>query len=399
MTLAIKFCFMIYAAKIMSAQDFTAFGLYLVMVGYGILIIGFEFHTYFNREIATCSASDKIKLIERVYSFYIYVYIFIVIIGFFVSIISNYSLYKVFPIVLLLIAEHVSQEMSRMLIVNSMQNKATFLIFIRGASWCLLAAPLLYIEPQYSLFIILMLWLAGSILSVFVGVYYMKELHIKPRLVKLDLSWIKFGFKVSALMFLVSVTTQFFFVFDRLLINMGPDPALSAAYVLYITSALSIISLIDSAVVDFYKRPLFLSLEDGDSKKFKNILDSFKQEVIKVSIALCVFLIIGMHVVIQLLDRVEYSENIIILYVAVIAIYFFMLSTTPNMILYLLKKESFIFMTHFVGGLAFVVFGYMGTIYMSQLVVPVALLIVMMAMYLFKNFIANKILTQKFESE
>jgi hypothetical protein len=111
-----------------------------------------------------------------------------------------------------------SQEIYRILIFEELQIKGTFLLFIRSSAWVILLALLYIIGHEIDLYLILILWLIFSIISVLFGLYHLKGILFFSFSL-FDFKWILNGLKLTGAIVLGSLAARTFLTFDRNLVE------------------------------------------------------------------------------------------------------------------------------------------------------------------------------------
>ena len=199
-----RFILILAIAKLLSAEELGLFGLLSTTIGFLVLLFGFDFYSYANREMLVVVHEDLFNvLINQMYAYVpLYLILMPLSIGIFWKGILPWH-YMGWLLVLVLV-EHISIEFNR--ILNMMQHPlaATVVLFLRSASWVLFVLPVMYFEAQWRhLDTLLGGWLTGGILSILFGIWFLSKHIMVKKNFKLNTAWILHGYKVGMIFFWV----------------------------------------------------------------------------------------------------------------------------------------------------------------------------------------------------
>jgi len=214
-----RFVLILSIAKLLSAEELGLFGLLSTTIGFFVLLFGFDFYGYANREMLAAGHENLFNILIN--QLYAYIPLYMVFVPFSIGVFWK----EVLPwsyagwFLTLVFIEHLSIEFNRVL--NMMQHPlaATVVLFLRSASWVLFVLPLMYLEAQWRhLDILLGGWLFGGVLSILFGIWFLSKHIMMKKNFKLDTTWILHGYKVGMIFFLgtLSVCRQL-----RCLISFG----------------------------------------------------------------------------------------------------------------------------------------------------------------------------------
>ena len=193
-TVLLKFILSVLVIKKLSIEEFGVFGLFQSTIIISTFILGFDFYNFTSREILKENAKSVSYYFINQLAFHLVVYILIVPLTFFVFISGIIHANYLWLFVLILISEHLSQELYRLLIILNKSVAATTLLFLRSGLWVLF---LYFFWTQNILTVninsILFLWLLGAISSVLLGFKFANLNTIN----KINFKWIIYGVKVS----------------------------------------------------------------------------------------------------------------------------------------------------------------------------------------------------------
>ena len=193
-TILLKFLLSILVIKKLNIEEYGVFGLFQSTVIISTFILGFDFYNFTSREILKENAKPFSYYFMNQIAFHLFVYIFIIPLTYFVFISAVIDSNYLWLFVLILIPEHLSQELYRLLIILNKSVAATTILFLRSGGWVLLLY-LLWTQKILTVNVnsILLLWLFGAILSVLFGFKFVKLKKIN----KIDFKWMLKGIKIA----------------------------------------------------------------------------------------------------------------------------------------------------------------------------------------------------------
>ena len=193
-TVLLKFVLSVLVIKKLSIEEFGVFGLFQSTVIISTFILGFDFYNFTSREILKENAKSVSYYFINQLAFHLVVYVLIIPLTFFVFISGIIHSNYLWLFVLILISEHLSQELYRLLIILNKSVAATTLLFLRSGLWVFF---LYFFWNQNILTVninsILLLWLLGAMSSTLLGFKFVNLNTIN----KINFKWIIYGIKVS----------------------------------------------------------------------------------------------------------------------------------------------------------------------------------------------------------
>ncbi|HBL6926960.1 TPA: hypothetical protein LSH75_004608, partial [Citrobacter koseri] len=197
-----KFLLMLVLAKTMPASVMGAFGLVTATISVCLYFVGLDFYVYTTREILSPDQKKTTgSIIYNQMLFFFLTYLILLIIWPNVTHYSQITTYAIIAFALV-ISEHLSQEIYRLLIALKRNKFANFCLFLRSGAWCYVIIPILFYK-RIDLKDVFYTWLCFSFLSVLFSILYLKY----SGLLKIssfipDFKWIINGVSICALFFI-----------------------------------------------------------------------------------------------------------------------------------------------------------------------------------------------------
>lgn len=373
-TLGSKFFLLIFLAKYLKPSELGVYGLLTASISYSLLVIGFDFYTFSNRElIRTIRYEWSAKLRDQAV---FYLIIYLILLPFFILLFSLdiISWRYVTWFFLLLVFEHIAQELNRLFIIMSEQLLASFILFIRSGIWCFLVVPFMAIFPNYrTIETVLFAWIIGVLAACFLAASRLRRLDRTALLNNIDWKWIKSGVKIAAPMLCATLSVRGLFTFDRYFVNELSGGDVLGAYVLFMSIANSFLSFLDAGVITFmYPKLIELAHNDKFVLFNKNMKDLIFQSVL-ILLSMSVVTSLLLKPLLRWIGKTIYLDHLSIFYMLIAAICLFSLSLIPQIALYSFNKDKPIILSHVAGLISFFVLVLLCKNHLGYLTVPGAL--------------------------
>lgn len=171
-----KFGIILFIPNLLGHADLANYGYINAVVNIFIILYGFELWYFYNRDTAKKESTEKIFINQ--YSNYLFLYILFVPVLYFLM--MDFNITIIFMVIAFSIISHFVQEVVRSLIhLGELTESA--IVNIMQSSWVIA----FLIIHKSSLEYVLSCMLLGSVLSLLLGIYFIKQLDIK-KLFKLD---------------------------------------------------------------------------------------------------------------------------------------------------------------------------------------------------------------------
>lgn len=376
-------------AKTMPANDFALLGLVSVLLAYSVLIAGAEFHTYSNRALVICEKKERANIVKNTVAFYFFSYI--IIVPFLLLLVSRLAIPKSFFawIVALFFLEHISLELSRIMIAASKQVHSGISLFIRSAMWCVAATPVILMGVVDSLRVVFAFWSLSSLFSILYAIWVLRDFADFSESRSINLRWITKGIPTAASMLAVAASIQGIFTLDRVFLASESDSIFLASYILYATCATTIVSIVDSGMVVFYTPKILAATESSEKRLLNILMKSFGRAVFMLSTSVALAVYFATLFLLKTIGKTEYLINVDIFPVILLALYIYSLSSIPHTKLYALRKEYSIMKIQIISLVIFIASSYFGIEKYGVRAVPYALFFSMLANFSFKFYLAK----------
>lgn len=343
-TLAVRFSFVFFAAFFLAPSQVGVYGLVTAIVAYIIYFVGCEFYTYSVRELIK-TAENRITLIRDQLFFHLVCYLFLLPV-FFAGLQSyfNWSWTFVLLILFLIVAEHLAQELNRILIALDKPLHASVILFLRGASWALALLSLMYFfEAMRSVNWILCSWLLGTVISLLIGGYWVLSIHHYEKVaLGFNFDWVKRGVLSSIPLFVASLAARGLTLFDRTWAESVSGLEVVGAYVLFISIANAMIAMADTAVVSFQFPSIVSSALKKEKKEFIRLIQKFSISILVIGIVCSAGVITLFPFFLSFMTSPIYAEYSYLMNWSILIGWLQLISLPPHLILYSLSFDRYI---------------------------------------------------------
>lgn len=340
-TLISKFLLIFLIAIFFKASDVGMYGLITSTIGYALYVFGFDFYVYSGRELIGNDNKKIGSMIKDQFVLFFISYIFIMpffLIVFFQEFIPwSYALL----FFLILVLDHLGQELNRVFVALSHQLWASVLLFVRSGLWCLVAMLMMWLNPETrSLSNLLFFWTLGSALSSILGVYVLIKKGYSGWSSEVDWQWIKSGIQISMPYFLTTLLLQLLFTADRYIIKIYFENEILGAYVLFSSFSFAIATFVDAGAFVFYYPELIQTYKLNNRAEFKRKFNQMTKSVLTLVTLLSLLGILLVKPILQVAKKEIYLQNLSLFYVLLLAVWFQVVGWIPQYGLYAQKKDK-----------------------------------------------------------
>jgi len=342
LTMLAKFLLIIYIGKYFSVEALGEYGLFVITVTISMFFLGMDFYTYNSREIIGTEEKNRFTLIRDQFVFHILVYVVVLPLLFIIFLFDIISYQYMLLFYVLLIMEHLAQELYRLYTTLSMPIFANILLFLRMASWVyvLILLWIYDIKDTQNLYFVYLSWFIASTLSVIIGFWYLFKIYDKDALKsKVDWIWIKKGFKISIPFLIGTIAYKVIEFSDRYMINHYMEKIDVGVYTFFGNIANSMQSVVFVLVIMIFYPKLIELYKDEKFDEFNLKIKRFFLEVFIYSIITIIAIIIFIHPVLEYLGKQEFIKNLDILWILLGATFVLNLSFVPHYILFVKHKD------------------------------------------------------------
>jgi O-antigen/teichoic acid export membrane protein len=342
LTLISKFIFIFLLGKYAEDEFFLGeYGIIVTSISLIIYLVGFDYYVFNTREILK-SKEDIIDKIRNQFFFHLIVYLIVLPVALTIIFYFNFIDIKYFLIILLLIiSEHLGQELFRLYTTLEKSNLANFFFFIKSGLWVwLVLFDFFVFKNELNLFKYLLIWASCSWFSMIVSMLYLKRnLDIKNfRFYKPDYSWIIKGVRNSSIFFISSLSFLVIQFSDRFMIDLFYGKKMVGVYSAYSQFVNAIDVFVFSAII-MVMYPKLIKLF-SNNKEYSKLFKKFKKSILVASVLLIVLGYFVSPLLFGFLEKPSFITNIKTFNMLLIGVFFLLMSYGYHYDLYIKKKDT-----------------------------------------------------------
>ncbi|MBY6070799.1 oligosaccharide flippase family protein [Marinobacter salsuginis] len=353
-TLLSKFLLIFMLAKFLEPAELGLFGLLTVTISYALYFVGFDFYIFTTREILKASTDKRGHLLKSqiALSLILYAIFLPLTIGLFGLNLLPWWLLPWFLV--LLVLEHITQELNRVLVALQRQLVASWVLFFRAGAWCLAVVGIMYLsEPSQQLTTVLVGWIAGSSIGMLIGVSVLWQLRMGGWLKAVDWAWIKKGLKIALPMLVATLALRGIYTVDRYWFEALAGLDVLGAYVLFIGMCMALLGFMDAGVFTFLYPAMISAHAANNAEEFRKKFRQMAWQTVLLTglFSACAWLAI--MPLLQWLDKPLYLEKIDLFGWLLLATALFVVGMIPHYGLYARGNDKPLIVSHIAGLLVF----------------------------------------------
>lgn len=340
-----KFLLMIGLSKVLKISDYGEFSLIVTTITFFIFLVGFDFYNFSHREIIN-NDTKKLQFIFNQFVFHTISYVIFIPIIYFTFLKGIISFNYFFLFYILLILEHLGQEMFRLLNLFNKPNIANFTLFFRTALWIILLVILHTLNViKININAILKFWIFGSLFSLIFGLAYFilkssSNLSTLKNVIYLDKHWLKQGLIISYPFFLGTIAYKIIEYSDRYLIDWFLGKQQVGIYFFYSNIANMVNIVINTITITLLVPNLLRVISTNIKTDVKAYINKFSRELKLTTIVVSVFVALFIYPILLWVDKISFKSDLAVFFVIIIGNVFLNISLLYHFLLYGYSKDK-----------------------------------------------------------
>lgn len=335
-----KFLLVFLLTRMISLEFQGIFSLMNTNVALLIILIGFDFHIYGNKLIV----KDRTKLpfiFKNSLLFFSAAYVLLIPIAFLLNFYQFIESELLVLFIILVVLEHLGQELFRIYISIERVIFANVLFFLRSGlwSWGLVFYLLFSSDTDITIKGILVIWSLSALAAVIIAVAYLPGIKNFFR-VKIDKQWIFKGIQVGLSLFIATVSLKIIEYSDRYLIDYFLGKKELGIYAFFFQLANLVNVLIFTLYISFIYPKIYRSVYEGDHEALRrNKVEIYKSTSVIVALSIIASLV-GLPYLLALAGKSELYDYTGVLYLLIIGILFLNFSFSSHFVLIAREEEK-----------------------------------------------------------
>jgi O-antigen/teichoic acid export membrane protein len=374
LTLVSKFLLIFFLAHFLEPAELGVYGLLAATVGYSIYLLGFDFYTYSTRELLKRERQDWGALLKAQGALTLILYaMFLPLLSFvFINDLLPMSVFGWFFV--LLILEHLNQELGRLLVAVSEQLCASLVLFLRSGVWAVVVTGLMFYKPQMrDLDVVFGAWALGGLAALMLGIFRVRRMKLSGWRQKIDWAWIIKGLKVALALLIATLALRGVLTLDRYWFQELAGLQVLGAYVLFMGVSMALMSFLDAGIFVFIYPRLITAYQQKDAVGFRRGTLKLLLQTVGVSAAFMLIALLAISPLLVWLDKPLYSEQQGLFIWILLATGLYAISMVPHYGLYAQGRDRPIIYSHIASLIIFILATWNFAQYWAHLAVPLGL--------------------------
>lgn len=354
LTLAIRFVLIFILAVYLPPSEVGLYGLIVVTVSYALYFVGFDFYTFSTRDLLGRPKAEWGRLLVSQGVFFGALYALVLPVSLLLFVFGLLPWWVAGWVLLLIVSEHLAQEISRLAIAMGRPLFASVMVFFRQGIWSLaFVLCMIFFESYRSLELLLLFWATGSALSVLMGGFLLRSIEWRKSNLSIDLAWVKRGVLVAFPLLMATLALRGIMTIDRYAFEALNGPDLLGVYSLFMGMAGTVLTFMDAGVFAFLYPRMIAAHNSGDQAGFLVARATLRKHTLIWSLVLVAGGALVGPFLFMLLPNPIYFDHWPLFVGILIAMGIFVVGMVPHYNLYAVSRDKPIIVAHFTGLLVF----------------------------------------------
>jgi O-antigen/teichoic acid export membrane protein len=334
-----KFLIVTLMSKYFDVDVFGNYGLITSIITILIFVLGLDFYNFSVRDILkTNDQQETVNKVVLTFIVYFCVYLLFILLGYFIFRYVDYIKPYLFLVLCLVITEHFSQEVYRLLIGFKKVLLANILLFFRTVSWSGIIIYYYYNNSVITIDKIFSLWLiANSLTIIYVLILSISKNYNRILKSSLSFNWVKKGLRVCSIFFLATISLKSMEYANRFIVDFFMGEELAGIFLFYSNISILITVYINTIVISFELPELIKSI---NSPNIHLLLKKFKKSLFIHIIISSVFIFLIIKPLLIWQNKAEFEKYLPIIYFLVVGIGLMNYSLFYHFKLYIYHKDK-----------------------------------------------------------
>lgn len=251
-TFGARILLVFFLAKYLDPKSLGQYGIFVATVGYLVFFVGLDFYTFSTRQLINTPVNRQGNLLKSQAVLTGIAYLVMLPASTAVVARGNWSNTMVWCFPLILVTEHINQELSRLFVALSLPVTSSVILFIRQASWAIVLFFIMLLGcGTTSLNLVLVCWALAGGAAMCVGAYRLRQLGMLGWGLPVDWGWIRSGLLVSSGFLFGTLAIRGIVTIDRYWVESSAGLEAVAAYTLLFSIAGVLNVFLDAACFSF----------------------------------------------------------------------------------------------------------------------------------------------------
>jgi len=385
-----KFLIVTLMSKYFDVDVFGNYGLITSIITILIFALGLDFYNFSIRDILkTKDKQDIVNKVVLTFGLYLLVYLFFALFGYFIFNNIDYIKPYLFLVLFLVITEHLSQEIYRLMIGFKKVLLANVLLFFRTVSWSAIVVYYYFNNNVITIDTIFTLWLIANTLTiVYIGVVEIIKSYSKLLKFSMDKKWIRNGLKISSVFFLATISLKSIEYANRFIVDYFMGEELAGIFLFYSNISILITVYVNTIVISFELPELIKSVNTPNIGK---LLKKIKKSLIIHILISSIFILIVIKPLLLWQNKTEFEMYLPLIFFFIIGVGLMNYSLLYHFKLYIYHKDKSLLKSMVISALLSLVLTFSLTYFYGIYGTAFAFAISCLILFFMRYFEANKL--------
>ncbi len=347
LSLGSRFVLLFVLARLLAPAEVGLYGLVAATVSFSVLVIGGDYYTYSQRELMSRPREEWGFVLQHQVVATSMLYVVLVPLQgvVFVFDLLPHSICMLFFV--LLLVEHLAQELNRLLVAMQKPLSASWVLFVRCGLWVWVLTPLMWNMPGFqNIETVFIAWIIGSLVSVVLGVFIVWRVVPAWRWWHIDWAWLRTGYRKGLMFLTATMCFKALFTADRYIVGHLAGADMLGVYVVYAGMAMAIFNFLDPAIFSFLYPRLVSAWRQGQYATYRRVLKELSVSAVLASLGLAVMCSLVAPWVLRWTGKEIYLHQQSLLWVLLIMVIIYAVGMVPHYGLYARGADRSIVFSH-----------------------------------------------------
>lgn len=346
-----KFVLLFFLARYLTPAEVGVYGLFVVTIGVALYALGMDFYTFNTRELLARDQREWAKLVRDQFAFHMALYLVVlplILTVFFFGVLSwKYA----FWFYVLLVLEHISQELYRILIVLSRPLQANVVLFLRSGAWTYVLVVLMFQSPETrDLTSLWITWAVSVVLSLTLAAYWLRDLDWSAAFeATVDWRWIRKGALIALPFLGGTLALRGILTVDRYVLQHYWGNEAVGVYTFYANIANAIQVFVDTGVITLLYPRIVAAFQQGQTEEYRRLMRRLTTGIILLVSLLFAVAAVSIYPILGLLQKPIYTAYLPAYWVLLTAMAIMAFGMIPHYALYVRRLDKAIVNSTVVG--------------------------------------------------
>ncbi len=334
-------------ARLLTPGELGLYGLMTATIVFSMLVIGGDYYTYSQRELMSRPREQWSFVLQHQGLATVLLYVVLLPLQGLVFFFDLLPVHLAFWFFALLVSEHLSQELNRLLVAMQRPLTASWVFFVRSGLWVWVVLPLMWLLPSMqTLETVFFVWFMGSALAGIIGLAVVWRAVGAWQWWSVDWKWLRIGYKKGAMFLVATMCFRALFTADRYVVEYFVGSEMLGVYVLYIGMATAIVNFMEPAIFSFLYPRLVSAWRQGQYETYRKVYRELSLSATLVGLGLATGCFILAPWVLQWTGKSIYVNQLPLLWVLLGMAIVYAIGMVPHYGLYARGSDRAIMFSH-----------------------------------------------------